>query len=197
MRSLRTFIVTAVLFACFTVTQTASALQTDVFCNVNTNDPSSCLAGDYPAQSDGYWACNGQYFNAVVMLRQMMMGPTWYEAIQTLNCPHIGAPGCNSITSFNLVIQGTPAMGGWSYLPMTHGNGFLYLSQNVALRMTRYYGTGAGVDVPITLLAGNLQYYPASATYPHGRWFMWITAPYQPSEGVCGNIALSWSPPGP
>jgi hypothetical protein len=173
---------------------TVSALSPGQFCNAASDN--GCLT-TWPRISDNGWTCVvGGYpigFKAQVMMAQVTSGSSWYERITTENCePHSFnsqcPPGWNTLT-----IQGGGSAGAFSYLPMTYGAGFLYLSQNVALRMTQHY-TDFNRDIPVTLLGGNLQYYPADASHPHGTWYMWITAPNQPNDGVCGNIALSWSP---
>lgn len=173
----------------------ASSLTPGTFCASNGNDPGGCMNAGALTFSAESWTCPGNPSRqwAMLAMNQQTSGGSWFDGVTTAVCPG-GSNQCPQSTNVH-VLQGTTIPGGISWLPMTFGQGILYLSQSVAMRMTTYNQFGAKTgDVPVTVLGGNLQYYPADSTHPHGSWHAWVSAPNDPTHGICGNLALSWSP---
>jgi hypothetical protein len=166
-----------------------SAFSTGAYCNSSSD--TFCM--NQSPINIGSYSCGGVTYTAVIYMDTQnatnpIFGPvSWTEAWQTV-------PAGFGYASNLIFLQFARTPGQVLNLPMTQGSGLLYLSTGVIGRMTRYNLSGALVsDVPISLPAGNFQYYPADPQNKHGRWAAWIAAPNVPASGVCGNMAFSWA----
>lgn len=87
---------------------------------------------------------------------------------------------CGTGATFDITMQQIP--------------GLLYNVGSAACHLTRFDGSGNLLSSDaVTIDTGNIQYSPATGADPNGRWSLWLTAPNDPANGVCGNVAFSWA----
>jgi hypothetical protein len=166
------------------VTATQEALSPGSYCLSSPTAPPGQACGGYGVLMGSY-ACNGQTYRAYFSYSQGINGSgNWY--IQSFR----GA-GFAGSTNMNLDCGSS----GPNYtMLMTHGSGFLYLSQTTSCRFFHVDNNGSVIwSTPVTLPGGNLQYYPATTANPNGSWATWIVTPNDPANGLCGNIQFSWT----
>jgi len=168
------------------VASTKSALTPGSYCISSADPLPGQRCGGYTTLV-GTYRCEGQTYNMFFSYSQGIdVFGNWYVASLRGN----GFAGANNM---NLDCGGSGA----SYnliMARNQSPGFNYLSQTTSCRFFHVDNNGQiTYQAPVTLLGGNLQYYPASSFYPNGNWATWIVAPNDPTHGVCGNVQFNWT----